>query len=39
VNHKGYELWSHCIKKGLEVVMDHQVSLEEEEEAVEEESR
>jgi len=37
-NAKGYELWAHCIKKGLEVVMDHQVSLEEEE-AVEEESR
>jgi len=29
-NAKGYELWSHCIKKGLEVVMDHQISLEEE---------
>ena len=35
-NAKGYELWSHCIKKGLEVVMDHQISLEDE---VEEESR
>jgi len=35
-NAKGYESWSHCIKKGLEVVMDHQISLEEE---VEEESR
>jgi len=35
-NAKGYELWSHCIKKGLEVVMDHQINLEEE--AVEEES-
>jgi len=35
-NAKGYELWSHCIKKGLEVIMDHQISLEEE---VEEESR
>ena len=28
-NAKGYELWSHCINKGLEVIMDHQVSLEE----------
>ena len=28
-NSKGYELWSHCLKKGLEVVMDHQVRLEE----------
>jgi len=36
-NAKGYELWSHCIKKGLEVVMDHQISLDKEE--VEEESR
>ena len=30
-NSKGYELWSHCLKKGLEVIMDHQVRLEEEE--------
>ena len=26
-NSKGYELWSHCLKKGLEVIMDHQISL------------
>jgi len=34
---QGLELWSHCIKKGLEVVMDPQISLDKEE--VEEESR
>jgi len=26
-NAKGYELWSHCLKKGLEVVMDHAIRV------------
>lgn len=26
-NAKGYELWSRCLKKGLEVVMDHAINL------------
>ena len=28
-NAKGYELWSHCLMKGLEVIIDHQIRLEE----------
>mmetsp|Transcript_13706 Transcript_13706/g.29769 ORF Transcript_13706/g.29769 Transcript_13706/m.29769 type:complete len:492 (-) Transcript_13706:107-1582(-) len=26
-NAKGYELWSRCIRRGLEVIMDHVISL------------
>ena len=26
-NAKGYELWSRCLKKGLEVIMDHAIKL------------
>ena len=29
-NAKGYEMWSHCLNKGLQVVMDHAISLTEE---------
>lgn len=31
-NAKGYELWARCLRKGLEVVMDHAVTLTTEEE-------